>query len=191
MNKENKQKRIYNDEELSQIKSMFAENEELFIAVRKLFLQMPLDAIDTSALEAAFKGSEKNKKLIRKVYLPELNPEAPIHQIIDLWMTVEVKDKVPAEVWHQLMAREKLIQYLDEQIQRIESEDFGTVKGIEFSTLVFNEKKDPNEAVEDLIVRNTIISHSENQLNQLNTLAGMKTESVEQTLERIRRDSTK
>jgi hypothetical protein len=181
----------YSDEELTLIKATFAENDDLIRAVRKVFLQMPLDVIDKAELSAAFKGNKGAQKILRKTYLPTLDANAPINQIIDLWMTVEVKDKSVSEVWAQLQARTKLIQYLDEQLQRIESGAYEKITGLKFADFLPTPKKTPNEAMEELIARNTAVSHNEWQLNQLSVLAGQKDESVDQTQERLQRDSSK
>jgi len=49
----------------------------------------------------------------------------------------------------------------------------------------------PEQALINLKARNTLISHIEMCLQQLNILAGIKTESVEQTKERLKKDSSK
>ena len=189
MKDKKKQTMRYSDAELSLCKNTFADNEDLYKAIRKVFLQMPLDEIDKQSLRAHVSGKPDVMKLIRKSYLPELDPDAPIHQIIDLWMTVEVKDKSPEAAYPFLVARETLIAYLEQQLEVLETlEDKGVIR---LSEMVGTKGKNETEAYIDLVVRNTVISHNEQQLNQLNVLAGRKDETVEQTQDRLKRDSSK
>lgn len=177
----------YSDKELNLMKGLFADNDELLKAIRKVFLQMPLNPIDTSCL-SVLKGKGDTEALLRKAFLPELDGEAPFHQVIDLWMTVEIKDKSPESVRIIAQAREGLIDYLDQQLKVL----FGAKQGkISFANLTSLKGKTDDQITIDLINRNTIIAHVEMQLNQFKILAGQKDESVEETKARLLKDSSK
>lgn len=178
----------YSDEELSLIKSAFADNQELLFAVRKHFLQMPLDAIDQDLLKV-FKESAPLMKLMRKSYLPELEADAPINQEVDLWMTIDIKDKLPQQAWPLICSRADLITYLDEQLRRLAGEDIKPT--ITFESLSQIKSDNPDSTYVNLLTRNTIIQHNEMQLFQMKVLGGMKNETVEQTKERLSKDSNK
>ena len=176
-------------EEMGLIKNTFADNEDLFKAVRKVFLQVPLDEVDKQSLKAHVSGKADVLAIIRKNYLPEIDSDAPIHQVIDLWMTLDLKDKTPEQAWPHIVARETLINYLEQQLQVLETlEDKGEVR---LDDMRGAEGKTPERAYIDLVLRNTLISHNEQMLNQLNTLAGTKTETPEETQERLKKDSSK
>lgn len=49
----------------------------------------------------------------------------------------------------------------------------------------------PDQAIINIKARNTVISHVENCLVQLKLLAGIKNETVEETKERLQKDSSK
>ena len=98
---------------------------------------------ELATIKALYGDNETALKLLRKVFLPELLPDAPIGQNIDLWMTFKVEDL------------------------------------------------DADQALINLKARNTLISHLEQCLLQLSLLAGQKDESVEDTLSRLKKDSTK
>lgn len=176
----------YTDGELEIIKATFADNEELLKAIRKHFLQIPLDPIDQDIIKQVKGGV---LKVLRKSFLPEIDGNAPFHQVIDLWMTLEIKDKRPEEVAYLAEAREKLIDYLDQQLSLLEE----TIKKpkIMFHKLVEKKDKTAIELYTDLTVRNTVIAHTEMQINQLFVLAGRKEETTEQTKERLLKDSMK
>lgn len=105
--------------------------------------QMRITDAELEIIKALFAENEPALKLMRKIFLPELDPTTPIGQNIDLWMTIKVEDM------------------------------------------------SPEEALINIKARNTLISHVEQQLMQLKTLAGMKKESVEETKNRLLKDSSK
>lgn len=70
-------------------------------------------------LRATFKGNDKLLKLLRKLFLPELDPDAPIGQNIDLWMTVPVKEMDPMQAQVNILARNSLIMHLEQQLVQI------------------------------------------------------------------------
>ena len=177
----------FSDSELSLIKNTFADNEELLKAIRKSFLQLPLDPIDVDILNT-IKGKKEVCAVLRKAFLPDLDGNAPMHQVIDLWMTLEIKDKDPETVKNNALARAKLIEYIDEQLTYLET---GNLYSIYFSDLVELTGKSALEIFVDLNVRNTVIAHVEMQINQFLVLAGDKAESVEKTKERLQKNSSK
>lgn len=177
----------FSDAELAIIKNTFADNEPLLKALRKVFLQMNL----SSSEERMIEGISKNKdvqRVIKKVFLPSLDGDAPINQIVDLWLTLDIKGKDVDVVYHDALARQKLIQYLDEQLSRLKTK---RLDGIKFESLIDVEGKDPLSVYINLIVRNTILGHTEAQLQQLSVLAGLKAETVEETKERLLKNSAK
>lgn len=177
----------FSDSELSLIKNTFSDNEPILKAIRKVFLQIPLSESEEKIIKEV--SSNKNLvALLRKTFLPEIDGDAPLHQVIDLWMTLEIKDKDVDTVYHSAIARQKLITYLDETMETLAGKK---VKDkIDFNSLT-DISKDPLSVYVNLIVRNTILAHTEMQLNQLSVLAGTKEETVEETKERLFKNSAK
>ena len=93
------------------LKNTFSENDVLLQAMRKVFLQLELTEGEDKIVKGTFKGKEELMTLIRKVFLPTLDAEAPRHQLIDLWMSVDIKDK-KVEAFPQLKA---VVCYWDEK----------------------------------------------------------------------------
>lgn len=188
-----KQKMRFSESELSLLKNSFAENEYILKSIRKVFLQIPLDENETNVVHKSLVGQEALFALVSKVFLPTIEPDAPFHQVIDLWMTVDIKDKTPKEAYSQLVARETLIKYLTQQLSVLGEvgTDSKSKVSITFESLSFSDKKTEEEAYSDLIARNTLIAHVEQQLTQINLLAGIKEETVAQTKARLAKDSAK
>lgn len=78
--------------------------------------QMRFTDDELEIIRKTFGENEFLLKLLRKVFLPELDPKAPIGQMIDLWMTVDVKDKSPEEIAVALLARNEVIRHVDQRL---------------------------------------------------------------------------
>lgn len=178
----------FSDIELSTIKNTFAETYELYQAIRKVFLQLPLDAIDKDLL-AVFKHDDVFN-VFSKTVLPKIDPTAPLHQLIDLWMTVEIKDRSPEQAYPMILARKIVIDYLAQQLEVLRTLDTDNMT-IKFTDLSDVLKGTPEEVYVNLVARNTVLAHTEQQLDQMRVLAGLKEETVEATQERLKKDSTK
>lgn len=184
------QKRRYSDGEFNTIKQYFADNEPLLIAIRKHFLEMAPSASEQDMLDKTFKNKDA-VKVVSKTFLPTLDGDAPFGQMVDLWMTIKIDDKNPEEAYPHLVARETLIKYVSAKLRALDKPEEDNNNGTSMLKLSFDRELSAEENYSNLLARNVIISHVEQQIFQLFTLAGRKEESVEETLERIQRDSSK
>jgi hypothetical protein len=75
--------------------------------------QMRITANEISILKNTFQGNEELLRLMRKLFLPELDPYVPLGQNIDLWMTIPIDNMEPEQALINLKARNSLIQHLD------------------------------------------------------------------------------
>lgn len=188
VDKNKRQSMRFSDSELKIIKDAFSGNMELLQAIRKVFLQLPLSAVDQAMLLTV--KNPEILRIIRKAYLPEIEGDAPFHQVVDLWLTVEIKGKDPKDAYLEMVAREKLIAYLDQQLRVLGGE-------VVADPIVFAEltkilpKTKADEVYSNMIVRNTVIQHNEMQVAMFDVLAGKKEESVEETKKRLAQNSTK
>jgi hypothetical protein len=81
--------------------------------------QMRFTDGELDLIKQTFKGNDKLLKLLRKVFLPEYDPNAPIGQVIDLWMTVPVKEMTAQDALVNILARNSLISHVEMQIQQL------------------------------------------------------------------------
>ena len=102
------QKMRYTPNELGLIKSTFAENEDALIALRKKLLGVKLSEVETNLTTY----NDEVMAVLSKTFNPQIDPEAPIHQVIDLWMTVDIKEKTPEQARINFKAREIVLEYL-------------------------------------------------------------------------------
>jgi len=105
--------------------------------------QMRFTNEELTLIKNTFKGNEGLLKLMRKVFLPEFDPKAPLGQTIDLWLSVPIKEM------------------------------------------------DQEQIIVNILARNSLIMHVEQQLIQLNVLAGMEEISEEEQKERNAKNSSK
>lgn len=176
----------FSDAELSLIKNTFSENDDLIKAIRKVMLQLTLDPIDVSVLNAV--KPQQVQSVIRKAFLPTIDGNAPLHQVIDLWMTVKLDGKSVKEGFLQIKARELLIKIIDEQLQVLEGKKKRGRVNLSKLTLVKDKEED---VIAKVIARNTYITHVEQMLVELLLLAGLKEETLEQTMERLQKNSNR
>lgn len=185
---EQKQKMRYDDKELSLIKATFADNDDTLLAVRKAFLQVEFTDEDVKKLEHITKSKDA-LAVIRKAYAPSLELEAPFGQMIDLWMTIDTKEITPAQTTLALLVRESMHKLLEHGLKRLEDPKTEVIEGIADYTPDF-EMSDEERYV-TYVARNSLITHSEQRLQELSFLAGRKDETVEETLKRLQQNSAK
>jgi len=185
---EQKPKMRYDDKELSLIKATFADNEPMLFILRKVFLQADLSEGEIKLLSSISK-SPQALKLLRKAYSPGLEMDAPFSQMIDLWMTVDTKDLNPEQAVLALMVRAELDALLEEGLARLANPKAKGTKSIVDYKPDFNINEE--EQYVTYVARNSLITHTEQRLQELSFLAGRKSETVEETITRLRQDSNK
>lgn len=177
----------YNDTELSIMKAVFLDNEPLLKALRKMMLQYSLSKEEDGLIKGL---NEDTLKIIRKTFLPEIDVDAPLHQVGDMWswLNVNVVEKTPEQMQYYFKSREILINYFNQQLEILE-------KKRKKENIMFEDFINPNDEMEQMYIniftRNTIIGHIESMLQQLVTLSGLATETVEETKERLFKNSSK
>ena len=187
---EKKQKMRFTDAELSLMKNTFAENDVLLQAVRKVFLQMDLTEGEEKLIKGTFNGKKELNALVSKTFNPTLDAEAPRHQLMDLWLSVDIKEKKVDDLAPIFKGRKLLIDLLEQQLDVLSDYDAGTDGLVKLDDLV-EYTEDTEQMLVNLIARNTLITHIETMLTQVEMLAGQKDETPEQTLERLEKNSNK
>ncbi len=81
--------------------------------------EMRITEKERELLRATFGDNLPLLKLLRKVFLPEIMPEAPLGQNIDLWMSVRIDEMSPEQALINLKARNILIQHIETQLQAL------------------------------------------------------------------------
>lgn len=81
---------------------------------------MRFTAEEIDILRGAFKNNDRLLKLLRKVFLPELDPNAPLGQMVDLWLVMNPAELTPDVAYINIKARNQLIAHVEQQLMQIE-----------------------------------------------------------------------
>lgn len=188
--KNDKQKMRYTDEELGLLKAVFAEDNDKLYIIRKVMFQFPLTEAEKSALQAFM--TEPVFAILRKTFLPYPDPDAPLFQIahLNLALGADTKTLSPDGAWPFFKAKELEIAYLEQQVKALNGESEQKIVLSDLTDL--NHPKTQREQVwVNVTAWNWILSFVDSNIQQIKFLAGLKHETVEQTLVRLRTDSSK
>lgn len=178
-------KLMYGERDIELLKQVFAENEYLLQTLRKLFFGYELSQEDKDLVIQTFKSQEVRDVLRHKIYGLN-NVNTPIGQVSDFWLNTESqvfgqsKDTIK-----QAIQSKKIILGMFEKSMELLTNPDGEKVDVSFN---------PDTCDElgiDLIARNIYMKSVENALLGIKTIAGQKTESVEQTMKRLKKDSAK
>lgn len=179
---------MFNDEELSLIKNTFSDNEDLLYAIRKVLLQFTLSDNEKAQLPLI---TDAVYNVIKKRVFPQIDEEAPLTQLSDMYQTLneDLKVKDP-DVMDLLFDSKQLeIDYLTQQ--------FAVLKGlkveetIKLTDLANLKGKDARTRFVHTKARNFLLPFVDGMLNLIRNIAGDKSETIEQTKKRLERNSSK
>ena len=125
------QKPRITDEDCTALKP-FKDNEELVLAVRNLFLGFDLSEEERYIIKNQFDNDEVNR-VVKKMFLPQLESKIPVGQNMDLWMTNEIasSDKENFELNYKV--KSLLIEMIETSFEKLaDLDDFGK-KGVDLS----------------------------------------------------------
>lgn len=185
----------FSADELGLIKGLFAGNDDLLFAVRNVMYQFPVSDGDREILKGAL--NDKVLALLKKVFVPELDPDAPIFQLTHMGLSLgaDVKTLSPEGAWPFIRAKEIEVKYLEQQLQALKDIGAGAGRGpqIVLENLIKLDASSTNadDAYVNVTAWNYLLSFIDSHIQQMKFLAGLKSESVEQTLERLQKDSSK
>jgi len=83
--------------------------------------QMRITPEERELIARTFGGNERLTRLMRKIFLPEIDPNAPVGQIIDLWLVEDVEGKTPEEAVINFKARKLLITSIEAGLMQLEA----------------------------------------------------------------------
>lgn len=182
---------IFNDQELALIKQVFAENEDLLYLVRKVLLQFELTAEEKKIIKSSI--TPEVFAVIKKRVYPDVMEDAPFSQLGDIYQTLtqDLKSKTVNEMAPLFDAKQLEVEYLDQQFARLKNIDSKSADKIKLNDWASLVGKEPYQRYVQTMARNFILGYVDPMLNLLKSIAGQKTETIEETKKRITRDSSK
>jgi hypothetical protein len=188
--KNEKQKMRFTDPELSLMKGLFAGNDELLYLIRKVMLQFSL----TEAEEVTLRGAmtDKAHTLVCKLFLPELDPEAPLFQLTDMYIGLQgdLKAGVDQSLPY-ILVKELEIGYIAQQLRALKDPSLEQPISLKGMSKIKPTKSGQVKAWVNLSARNFLLSYIDSNIQQVKFLAGLKEETVEETKKRLEENSNK
>ena len=83
--------------------------------------QMRITPDEIQLLQMHFKDNPMLLKLLRKLFLPEFDPNAPLGQSVDLWTIKDISSMTPEECKIYFWTRRDLIMHIESQLLQIDS----------------------------------------------------------------------
>src|SRR3990167_6029770 len=178
----------FSDEELKLLNDTFSTRTDLLILLRKFLLQGELNEVEKESIKLF--ASSNLLPIIQKTYLPVLDLDAPLSQLIDFWLLVDTKGRDLEDLKIELSARQGLIDYMGQRFKCLINNEEDR-RDIKLKDLVYSSDKKIQQAYTDLAARNMIIKNVEDNTIQLWILAGQRKESLKEIQARLFRDSSK
>lgn len=75
---------------------------------------------ELQVIKTLFKDNEEGLKVLRKVFLPTYDFNAPFGQVVDLWMTVPATDITPEYAYVNWKARNQVISHIEQQLIQLQ-----------------------------------------------------------------------
>jgi hypothetical protein len=176
----------YTDEELQLINNVFAGRKDLFILLRKFFLQGELNEQEIEGLKIFVEP--KLLAVLKKTFMPEIDLNTPLGEIVDLWINIPTKGVSLDDFAITTETIRIVSDYLAQRFAKLT----GEVKDeIRFKDLEYSKEKDTRQFLIDLGARNTILAQIEMNLMQIFILAGQCKETFAQLIKRLQMNSNK
>lgn len=80
--------------------------------------QMRITPDERDLIKRTYKGNDAALLILRKIFLPEVDPKAPIGQVIDLWMTLKSDVSMEQQLIN-LAARNLMIAHTDQMLMQL------------------------------------------------------------------------
>src|SRR3990167_6297278 len=114
-NKKQPQLMRFSDEELKLLNDTFSTRTDLLLLLRKFLLQGELNETEKESVK--FFATSNLLPIIQKTYLPALDLDAPLSQLVDFWLLVDTKGIDLKDIEVELSARQILIDYTNQRFK--------------------------------------------------------------------------
>lgn len=81
--------------------------------------EMRITDEELALIKSLFADNLPALKLLRKMFLPEVNATAPLGQNFDLWMTLKIEDQTDEQIITNIKARNTLINHVESVLMQL------------------------------------------------------------------------
>lgn len=182
---------IFNEAELKLIKTVFADNDVLLYAIRKVLLQFPLSEVETNLLKLQI--TPEVHAVLKKRMLPDISDDFPLTQLADVMTTLnqDIKTKTPEEMVPLFNAKLLENQYLTERFEALADVSVEKEPTVVLKELRNIKGKDASEVFVNMTAYLFLLGYIDPMLMLVRNIAGAKDETPEEQVARMRRDSNK
>lgn len=186
MAKNGETKLMYNDSEIGFLKSIFSDNDELMITVRKLFFGIDITDAEKELIKQTFNTAESREVFRKKVYGLD-NYDTPVGQLSDFWMGIEqqIFGASRDTIYQAVESKKLVLEMFEKAFKLLENPDGEKVDISKFSNILHDELQ------VGLIARCLYMKAIETSLATIKIIAGAKDETVEEATKRLVKDSAK
>ena len=179
------QKMRYSDAELSLIKNTFAGDDTYLYAVRKHMLGVEMEEGEMNVIKAMTPGL---KSLLRKVFMPTIDGDSPLFQLVDMIMGLNGDFKARGVEEGEVFIKVKRLQveYINSRLDCMDGVSSSKGSTLEQMADLYSE-----DAYVNITARNYLLSYIDSFCNELRNLAGRKDETVEETMQKVMKNSSK
>ena len=177
---------LTNDMEIETLKKAFAENDDLLISIRALLLGFDIKKSEADVIASTFKDKAVLEAFRKKLY-PVLTPTSLIGQGGDYWYgtDTEILGREPSTIGQIVESKHRVLSMLEQGMKLLENPASGKKMSLAFRDV----KSDPFQI--ELLARNKYINAVGTALSMIKAVAGLRSETVEQTKKRLTMDSSK
>lgn len=182
---------IFNEAELKLIKTVFADNDVLLYAIRKVLLQFPLSEVERNLLKLQI--TPEVHSVLKKRMLPDISDDFPLTQLADVMTTLnqDIKTKTPEEMVPLFNAKLLENQYLTERFEALADVSVEKESTVVLKELRNIKGKDADEVFVNMTAYLFLLGYIDPMLMLVRNIAGAKDETPEEQVARMRRDSNK
>ena len=173
-----------------QLLKIFKDSEELILSLRKFFYQ------EETKFTEVFKNNKPLYEVLYKLFMPEIDSDAPIHENPSRWIDIQYLGFITAETKVVVVAKQDSIEFIRNGVNRIKDLSEGRADKIRELNIDLKMQKDYSSLPAE-VVRRAILAWQfstafvEERLGELRALAELETQSMEQLIEKTKKNNSK
>jgi len=83
--------------------------------------EMRITEDDLAIIKSLFAENDAALKVLRKIFLPEITADAPIGQVVDLWLSLSLESATPEQALIAIKARNMVITHVESQLVQLKN----------------------------------------------------------------------
>lgn len=182
----------FNKTEYGLMRSLFKENDDLIYGIRKVLLGIKPNKHEQDMLNKTLENKDVID-LIRKWFMPEIDGDSPLFQIVDFTQSLNLElkaNKMADQMFIEIEAKNIEQDYINQRLAVLFGEK-PKKDDITLEDLANLKLEDKEKVLINTIARCWLLAYIDSNLNQMKTLATSKEETLEEAKARLAKNSNK